>query len=277
VEPLVLLDDDPAVVVDLLQHAEDRGEVDVALSEGLEHARVDALGPRGLPGDHRLGDRGVDVLEVDMTDPVAQLLRDRHRVAATAEDVPDVQAEVDAGALEHAGDVFRGLDGGSDVRVQDAPQAACAARLVDCVQAGEQFAPFLLGQFHSLVEVAVRADRPDRRDGRADAGEEVGGPVELRDHLVDRTPREYQRGPTGHAAQGVGVEQSQRGRGIGREQTRLELGRLQLRALHVGEHLLGGKLDAPAREVVDPPRHGLSAQTICQMHHKLISVDPRSY
>jgi hypothetical protein len=66
---------------------------------------------------------GVDVLEVDVRDPLGRLAGELGRVGAADEQVPGVQAQRDRRAVEHPLHLGGVLDHRADVRVQHGADA----------------------------------------------------------------------------------------------------------------------------------------------------------
>ena len=97
---------------------DDRRDVDVARPQRPVHALADGLGVGQLAALHTPGEAVVDVLHVRVRDPVGRLAGQLRRVGAADQQVPGVEAQRDARAVEYPLHVVRVLDHGPDVRVQ---------------------------------------------------------------------------------------------------------------------------------------------------------------
>ena len=97
----VLLEHVPAVVARPLEGADDRGDVDIALTERPVQPRAHRLGIAELTGPHPGRQRIVDVLEVHVLDARRVLDRERDRVDAADQQVPGVQAQPDRAPGQH--------------------------------------------------------------------------------------------------------------------------------------------------------------------------------
>ena len=104
-----------------MQGPDDGRHVHVARPEGAVHPVPHPLAVGQLAVLDPPGQAGVDVLEMDVGDPLRGLAGQLGRVGAADQQVPGVQAQVDRGALKDPLDLGAVLDHGADVGVQHRP------------------------------------------------------------------------------------------------------------------------------------------------------------
>ena len=136
----------------------DRGDVDVAGAQGPIHALSDAVAIAEPARPHLLGLRGVDILEVNVCDPIGCLPSELGRVGAADEQVTGVQAQRDRGTLQDSLHLGAVLDHRAHVWVEyraDAFVGGCAGH---AIQVGQQRPPALLVELGTAVVALLTAD-----------------------------------------------------------------------------------------------------------------------
>ena len=103
------------------QRVEQRGHGGLAVGRLDHRAQLDRFGQRQLLGEHAVAHRRVDLLEVDVGDPIREPFDDLHVVAVAVGDVAGVEAEVHVlrvGVGQEPLDPLLGVDVRVDVRVE---------------------------------------------------------------------------------------------------------------------------------------------------------------
>ncbi len=255
VEHGVLLEHVPAAVAAGLEAGDDAGDVEVALAEGAVHALPDRVGVAALAAAHRVGERGVDVLEVGMGDAVAGLGRQLDRVAAADQQVPGVQAQRDAAAFQHAPHLVGALHHGADVGVQGGDHAARRGGRREEVEVGQQGAPLAVVEPHAPVVAVLAADGGQHHGPRTDGRVGVEQRREEGQQLVAGAVVQQQRDEAADRGKGVGAEQAGGpARVVRQEAGGPELAGGEAERAHLAEHPVRAELVAPARHLADAPR-----------------------
>ncbi len=114
----VLLHHDPAGEVTLTKGGQDAVDVEVAGTQGAEHAPPPHLVHVRAVADRRVQHVQAGVFEVDMVDALGPCPPCGHRVASAEQQVPGVKAQPDVGGLQHAFDLLGRLHIRSGVLVK---------------------------------------------------------------------------------------------------------------------------------------------------------------
>ena len=166
----VLLDDDPPVVADVAERAEEPWEVDVALAELAEDPAPPGLDHVGSVRDDLAQHVHPDVFDVDVVHARAPVVERLDRVRAADQEVARVDEEAEGGQLERALDLPRRLDVGSGVSVERRLEAA---RGRDVLRAADTLAPALPARFVEAERwVLLAAARVRAAGGRATVAED---------------------------------------------------------------------------------------------------------
>ena len=202
-----------------------------------------------------LGLARVDVLEVDVRDPVRRLPGELGGVGAADEQVPGVQAQRDGRPVEHPLHLGGVLDHRADVRVQNGadPLLESAMPLIR-LEVVQQRLPALVVELGAAVVSVLAADR--RQHQRRGVGRDVAleDPLDLGHRVVARHVQQ-QRGESADGLQAVLGEDGGHRVRLGRQEAvRPELGGEQPDLAHLGEDLVGPELVTPAGHLADAPR-----------------------
>lgn len=115
---LLSFDDEPAIVVAVIDDVEDRTEVEVAIARDREHACADACEEAHVLFLDFVADVHADVLEMYVTDARQVLLEDVDRVLTGADEMARIVEQEDEVWIRHlheAVNLFRRLDTGAHV------------------------------------------------------------------------------------------------------------------------------------------------------------------
>src|SRR3954462_12757901 len=185
----VLLDDGEQLHAELLRGHQDRLQLGYTGRRFAHHSALDGRAERHLVLDDVREDLRVDLLEVEVADPLAVRLDELDAVAAAVGVVPGVQTEVDefgVRRVQEVLDVVLGVEGGVGVRGDDEFESV---RLLDLVaepfHALGQVRPLLVGQLRRLEDLGGLVVAPEGRDD-----DEMPGPHGLgeRGDLADVLP-----------------------------------------------------------------------------------------
>ena len=124
-----------------IEQADDLLDPCIPLAERPEQPGLRRRDERQLAGAHARGEGGVDVLEVDVDDPLGVIADERGGIDPADQEMPGVEAPADVGDGERALDVGRGLDERADVRVQHEREAVPGDDLVDLGEMARQKLP----------------------------------------------------------------------------------------------------------------------------------------
>ena len=266
----VLLDDGEHVPVQGGQRVQQRRHVGLAVRRLDHDAQRHGLGQRQPFGLHPLADLRVDQLDVQVGDPLREVLDDLQVVAAAVGDVPGVQAEVHVlrvGFDQELLDPVLDVEVGVGVRVRHQVDAVLLEDdLAQFVGSGDQVLPLLgvdvagLGRLAG-VHVRVLLGQVDEELG-AHLAEQLRLLAELGDRLVQRLLALVQAGENRSTAdlQAALVQfVAELLRVLRQEALRAQLGPHVAGVLHVVEVLLPADLVIVAGEP-HPPGVGRRAE-----------------
>ena len=159
----------------MLEGADDALDVDPARPERREEPVDDGLSEGHLAGPNPLGRDGVDVLEVDVEDPLGRQPRDGDRVRASQVEMTGVKAQPDIGRLEESLDVVSVLDGHAPMRVEGRLEAGIGDEVLEPSQVGEEDGPVGLAHVEGRVVARVVRGRTEHEHGRSGGRELARG------------------------------------------------------------------------------------------------------
>src|SRR5919202_3366234 len=152
----ILLHHVPPRISRALEHIEQPPDIHVALTQRPERTPAGCLLEADLPRPEATHQTPVDVLEVDVDDPIGRPLGNLDGVAASDHQMPRVQTQPRIAALHKAPELLVGLDHGPVVGVQREGEAVPGGDLLRPGEVLEELLPHRLVQLDDLV-VALRA------------------------------------------------------------------------------------------------------------------------
>src|SRR5439155_17875486 len=252
----VLLKHGPPVVASADELREHIADARPTIAERPEKAARDGVRVPHASFANRGSERRVGVLEMDVTDAMSVVARDRDRIAAADEHVPRVEAERDVALREKTRHRATRLDRRTEVRMHRDVEAASPGDLPHAWQRGKEGVPLSVVELDRRVVAVASARRGEDEDLRADVAEPRGLSLDLRQREIERVATvQHTRDEAADDAYAPFADQLEGGARIAREEARwsgLHIAQTQARGLF--EDAPKGQLVSPAGHLADAPR-----------------------